>query len=103
MPDALFSWPATVIVGVVIAALLLVSCRLIPGLARTTTLAFYCPRVRRRVTVQFLTDEREPVCVLSCGAFEDSRAVTCGAPCLTGGVGRGVQTAADQRAADLLS
>jgi hypothetical protein len=103
MPDLLFSWPVTVVITVVILALVGVSLLLVSSVVRTASVRLHCPRVGRRVVVQFLTDGRDPVSVLSCSAFEDPRHVACGAPCLTGGGRHGMQARHDQDTADLLS
>jgi hypothetical protein len=92
MPDLLFSWPVAVVIAVALAALVAVSVLLIPGATRTASARLYCPRATRQVVVQFFTDGREPVSVLSCSAFEDSRAGACWAPCVGGGGRRGTPT-----------
>lgn len=47
------------------------------------TAEVYCAVPQRHVTVRFLTfDGRHPIGVVSCSAFDDPTAPTCGTPCL---------------------
>lgn len=47
------------------------------------TAEIYCSVAQRQVTLRFLTyDGRHPMCVVSCSAFSDPTAPTCGTPCL---------------------
>ncbi len=69
------------------------------------TTRIYCPLARREVVVQYATsDGLYPVSVISCSAFDDPRAITCGMPCVSGGVQAGAplegQKALDRWASD---
>ena len=49
----------------------------------------HCGWIERDVTMRFLTeDDRHPVEVLSCSAFEEPIALACGTPCLAEGAAR---------------
>lgn len=83
-------WFATALVAFAIVLILAVTIALLPRTARTMTTRIYCPLARRDVVVQYATsDGLYPVSVISCSAFDDPRAITCGMPCVSGGVRAG--------------
>ena len=67
----------------------------LPSLA---TKEFFCPVAGRHVTVEFLIyDGRHPVGVVTCSAFADPTAFSCGTPCVPAKLGEaGWLTAASQ-------
>lgn len=77
----------TFLIALVVALLLLIAVVLLPRLVRTRaqTAQFYCPWVRRPVTLRYLMGEdQHPIGVMSCTAFADPTIVTCAKLCLAG-------------------
>ena len=102
MDGITFSWLSTILVGVAVLVVLLISLVLAWRLGRITTTTFYCSWAQRNVVVQCLTcDGEHPIGVITCTAFADPRAITCGTPCVGGEQRRGAD-AGDRRVAEEL-
>ncbi len=78
-------WLATALAGLAVGVVLVVAALLLPRAVRILTTRVYCPWAGRTVQVRTLAlDGQDPICVVSCTAFADPRAVTCGMPCIGG-------------------
>lgn len=84
MTGILPTWLLTVVLGLATVLLLVIGAALVPRRLSSLTATTACPWVGRTLTVQYLCEGSEPVCVTSCTAFADRSAVTCGMPCIGG-------------------
>jgi hypothetical protein len=89
------SWFVTMLVALVTVFTFVVAALLPSRALRLRTTHFRCPWVGRMVMVRHLTgDDDEPMSVVSCSAFLDPRAISCGMPCIAGTVGKDLMAAA---------
>ena len=87
MNGVLVGWLTTLVVGLGVVLMLALAAALVPRAVRMRTASFVCPWWRCPVTVRYLTcDGTHPVGVVSCSAFADPTVVTCGTPCVSGGL-----------------
>src|SRR5262245_35853451 len=84
MNGYLLGWVATFAVLVALALTFVIAAWLMPRGMGSRTAEIVCPWHRRRVMVRFVSDGEHPIGVMSCTAFADPQAVTCGAPCAGG-------------------
>jgi hypothetical protein len=89
------SWGVTLLVGGAMLLFLGLTFLFITRSARGLSVLVRCPMTGSKTVVQYIPDESGYVTdVVSCGAFPDGQPITCGLPCLTGGVHTGVTTGA---------
>jgi hypothetical protein len=85
MDGMMLSWLVTGLVGLALLLLLAIAAVLLPCTVRLLTSRTACPWAGRTVEVQTLVlDGHDPIAVVSCTAFADRRAVSCGMPCIGG-------------------
>ena len=78
------AWFTTILIGVVIVLVPVIAMVLMPRVARLMHVKFLCRWVHRDVVVHYLTcDAQHPVSVVSCTAFTDPCAITCGKWCVS--------------------
>jgi hypothetical protein len=91
-------WVLTVLVGTALM-LLGLSFWLIARSSNAFTVLVRCPMTGNTTTVQHVADEGSFVTdLVTCGAFSRGQPITCGLPCLTGGV----RTRVPSRSEDLV-
>lgn len=83
MNGMLLGWFTTFLVGLAVVLMLVIAVVLLPRAMRIRTERFYCPWRSRNVTVRYVTQDGDPVAVVSCTAFADPMIVVCGAPCVS--------------------
>ena len=93
MGGIIFSWLGAILAGVAVLVIVVGSLILAARMTRVQTARLRCPWVHREVVVQYATDGGHPIAVLTCSAFADPRALTCGAPCVAGRNGSGAPNA----------
>ena len=85
MTGDLLPWFTTFLIGLVVLPILVITTVMLHRMVRSETTSFYCPWLRRPVTVRFLASESgEPIGVASCTAFADPRVVSCAKHCVCG-------------------
>jgi hypothetical protein len=81
------SWGITLLVGAGILLILGLTFLFLTRSLRTPSVSVRCPMTGHMIVVQHITgDSGYLTDVVTCSAFPHAQPITCGLPCLTGGV-----------------